>query len=570
MIKPIMKSPLAKKAILGTMMVGATLGGASATKNNNSTSQLPQYIEISREASLGAKTMAAPVDTTKNKKSNNGFNELEWLLWMFDILIDHSDEKTQTVSKQKPTTEFTTIYSGDRYESLDNYVKRFETPPPNVFGILESIDDYIDNVYNIIGLNGAAIELQAHCSSKLFAKAMSSFEEKFSNQLTKNEKEKLAYLKLIGLDDNLYNAKRNQHYGISHKVGNIKAEDAIKLLDEYAEKNLKNTNLNAYKEYIDRSQTFDNIQGNSNKEMLKAQLIAYKTYLLDLLFAKECCKSLPNWQNELEECVIRELTKSAPLPECVQESSKITLTQNDLVPNFKTDRNNALDDLLVKSFNNTSLEVLKNALKSDYNNKFYFKHLLNSGYETLGFYGMSIIQARIIANLTMLQATVDFGVKENSPCLGEMGSATYRDIASVIGPHKFECDYYSVAHSVLPYEYISSYILSAEGKVSAREAIRKLDNLANSALKKQEDIEEYKSKVNSFNIAQNGSKTPEQKANLIAYKVLLLEKLRGCEIAENSDYYRFESKIHNDKKRKKAWIENWNNHFANVELNPIP
>ncbi len=565
MIKPIMKSPLAKKAILGTMMIGATIGGASATKNNNSTSQLPQYTEISREASLGAKTMAAPVDTTKNKKSNNGFDELEWLLWLFDIPIDHSDKKTQTVSKQEPTT----IYSGDRYEDLDNYVKRFETPPLNEFGFLESVDDYIDNVYNIIGLNGAAIELRAHCSSKLFAKAMSSFKENFSNQLTKEEKEKLDDLMLIGSKDNLYNTKRNQRYGINSKVGNIKAEDAIKLLDEYAEKNLKNTNLNAYKEYIDRSQTFNSLQGNSKNDMLKAKLIAYKTYLLDLLIAQECCKSLPNWQNELEKYVIREITKSAPSPECIPESSKITLSKNDLVPNFKIDRNDALDDLLVKSFNNTSLGVLKNRLKSEYNNKFYLKHLLNSGYETLGLYGMSIIQARIIAKMTMLQATVDFGLKDTSPFLGSMGSATYRDIASVIGPHEFECDYYSVAHSVLPYDDIT-YILSEKGKVSAKEAIRKLDNLANSALKKQEDIDEYKNKVNSFNIAQNGSKTPEQKANLIAYKVLLLEKLRGCEIAESNDYYYLESKIYNDKKRKKAWIENWNNHFANIELKPIP
>ena len=74
-------------------------------------------------------------------------------------------------------------------------------------------------------------------------------------------------------------------------------------------------------------------------------------------------------------------------------------------------------------------------------------------------------------------------------------------------------------------DILSTQALNQNGKPNFETTSTLVDKYANEALSTQTERNTYAAKVRNFNTAQGGSKTIEQKANLISYKLFLIDSM---------------------------------------------
>ena len=107
---------------------------------------------------------------------------------------------------------------------------------------------------------------------------------------------------------------------------------------------------------------------------------------------------------------------------------------------------------------------------------------------------------------------------------------------------------------------LSEEALKLNGKPTAEKASAAVDqNVKNILKNNQAGQNEYFAKVKKFDLAQNGSKTVAQKANLISYKVFTLDSIIMKKVLNGIDYF----------KNNKKFNEYYEKEFLSKEPKPI-
>lgn len=281
MIKPITTSPFVKRAVLGTLMAGiAATGSFAATNRSSSESARPQYSEVSSTASSAAKAMSMPISTSSTGKNQQLVNNLRSLAQdseetaAYNRLIDREYEDLGlyggTASLQLRFAEL-----GINQTIVDFYrdKKALLTNAAEAVGKNQAPDAKFLPLYTSLGGDIGTM------SKGSIEAAITHFEDDILSPLQKHI--------ISGPYSNLrrqnYSFMTEEAYAAKRKPG---AETVNNDIDKCANFFFQEdkTKLAMYNK---KTKEFDAAQNGSKTPEQKANLIAYKIFLIDSTVAKE-------------------------------------------------------------------------------------------------------------------------------------------------------------------------------------------------------------------------------------------------------------------------------------------